>query len=254
MFEEGSNVIVRTFKAAGDAPVFRYAVSREVVARTDQVGHALYDTTLAAGAADTVTRDAAGEFPAQAHFCLSGTGMVTVDGRSERASPGTLVAARAGAEVSFLAESEMRICTVFGGEGPEEAIRADPLIRHVDEFIGTARDVFWGNGQSRRLLVKADGFGFALCQTLGNANTDSPLQYRHHFESCYYVSGSGEYVWESGSHPIDTNGARATAFIMNRNDAHRMVVHDPSICLSIFSPPIEGTEAHDFSGKRPSSY
>lgn len=43
--------------------------------------------------------------------------------------------------------------------------------------------MFWGNGQSRRLLVRKDGLGFALCITFGNANTDSPLQYRNHFES-----------------------------------------------------------------------
>lgn len=254
LIEEVRIMIVRTFKAAGDVPVFRYAASREIVARTDQVGHAVFDTTLAAGTSDTVARDAPSEFPAQAHFCLSGNGMVTVGGRSAIVEADTLIAARAGTEITFHAETDLRICTIFGGEGPEEAIRAEPLIRRVAETVGTGRDVFWGNGQSRRLLVRDDGFGFALCQTLGNANTDSPLQYRHHFESCYYVSGSGEYVWESGSHPIDTNGAGATVFIMNRNDAHRMVVRDPSVCLSVFSPPIEGHEAHDFTGKSPSSY
>ncbi len=247
-------MIVRTLKAAGDAPVFRFALSREIVSRTDQVGHAMFDTTLAAGSSDAVARDAPGEFPAQAHFCLEGRGTVTIDGCSATVEAGTLIAARASADISFHAEEDLRICTVFGGEGPVEAIRAEPLVRRVAETVGTGRDVFWGNGQSRRLLVKADGFGFALCQTLGNANTDSPLQYRHHFESCYYVSGSGEYVWESGSHPIDTNGAGATVFIMNRNDAHRMVVRDPAVCLSVFSPPIEGHEAHDFSRGAPSSY
>lgn len=44
-------------------------------------------------------------------------------------------------------------------------------------------------------------------------------------------------MWDTNRHPIDTGEGASTVFIMNRNDAHRMVVKDESICLSIFSPP-----------------
>ncbi|MHC5654030.1 ectoine synthase [Stappia sp.] len=247
-------MIVRTLKSAGDAPLFRSVASREVVSRADQVGHAVYDTLFAEGQGDTLCRDAAREFPAQAHYCIEGEGSVTLDGETWPLGPDMLIAARASVSFSLLADTRLRLCTVFGGTGPQEDLPAHPLVRRVADTVGTPRDVFWGNGRSRRLLVKSDGFGFALCQTLGNPDTDSPLQYRQHFESCYYVRGSGEYVWDEGRHPIDTNGAGATAFIMNRNDAHRMVVRNASFCISVFSPAIEGHEAHDFSGGGSSSY
>ncbi|WP_051242691.1 ectoine synthase [Stappia stellulata] len=245
-------MIVRTFKAAGDAPVFCTIASREIVSGRDNVGHSLFDTAFPAGGDDCVRDGACGDFGAQAHYCVTGEGTICVDGKCWPLVENTLVAAPAGATVRVAADTDMRLCSVFAGD-PRE-VTAGTMVRSVDDIVGTARDVFWGNGQSRRLLVRGDGYGFALCQTLGNPETDSPLQYRHHFESCYYVAGSGEYVWEQGRHPIDTNGAGGTVFIMNRNDAHRMVVRDSSICLSIFTPPIEGTESHDFSGHAPSSY
>lgn len=247
-------MIVRTLSSAGAERLFRDTMSREIVSRTDQVGHAVFDTQFAAGDADTLARDAAGEFPAQAHYCLSGEGIATIGGRTVTLVPDMLIAARAATPFSVRARSELRLCTIFGGTGPEEDLPVDPLVRRVADMLGTPRDVFWGNGQSRRLLVRSDGFGFALCQTLGNPDTDSPLQYRNHFESCYYVRGTGEYVWDGGRHPIDTNGAGGTVFVMNRNDAHRMVVRDAAVCLSVFSPAIEGHEAHDFSKGAASSY
>ncbi|MAA98302.1 MAG: hypothetical protein CMN87_12795 [Stappia sp.] len=247
-------MIVRTLKSASTAALFRTTASREVVSRGDQMGHAVFDTQFAEGATDTLSRDVFGEFPAQAHYCLSGTGVATIGGRTVQLGPDVLVVARASVPFGVRANEDLRLCSVLGGSGAEEELPGEPLVRRVADTLGTPRDVFWGNGQSRRLLVKSDGFGFALCQTLGNQDTDSPLQYRNHFESCYYVQGSGKYVWESGSHPIDTNGAGATAFIMNRNDAHRMVVDDPSICISVFSPAIEGHESHDFSAGSSSSY
>ena len=246
-------MIVRTWNAAAPVGVFNSSHGREIVSAVDGVGHAVYDTRIAAGTADRLREGAAHPFQAQAHYCLEGEGTVTIDGRCWPLAPDMIVAAPASADVMLTADSDLRVCTIFAGEDPLPADTA-PLVRAVAEIEGSERDVFWGNGQSRRLLVRSDGFGFALCQTLGNANTDSPLEYRHHFESCYYVSGSGEYVWGDGRHPIDTNGAGGTVFIMNHNDAHRMVVADPSMCLSVFTPPIEGHESHDFSGAHPSSY
>ena len=66
----------------------------------------------------------------------------------------------------------------------------------------------------------------------------------------YYVAGTGEYNWEDGKnrHPILTDGSDGTVMIMNYHDKHHMVITEkPSICLSIFYPPIEGNEKHDFN-------
>ena len=243
-------MIVRTYKSSDSVMVFQTSVSREIIRAADKVGHVLYDTTIRAGTSDSVFDIYAESFDSQAHYCLAGEGAAIVDGREYPVRAGTLVAASRRGNIVLKARTDMRICTILG----DQAATRNVIVRSIDDIVGTERDVFWGNGRSRRLLVKDDGLGFALCVTLGNPNTDSALQYRNHFESCYYISGSGEYVWESGSHPIDTDKSFSTVFIMDQNDAHRMVVRDESVCLSIFTPPIEGHEKHDLSGQAASSY
>lgn len=243
-------MIVRTLKTAENYPLFTSTQSRQIVKPDDDVGYVIFDSTLAAGAFEKIADEVASSYSSQAHYCLSGEGRAFVNGQEYNMTSGGMLATSLSREIVFESGHDMRICTILSGEVVTDQI----IYRRLDDIIGTERDVFWGNGRSRRLLVKGDGLGFALCVTQGNANTDSALQYRNHFESCYYVSGSGEYVWEDGSHPIDTTESLSTVFIMNRNDAHRMVVRDESICLSVFSPPIEGHEKHDLSGRTASSY
>lgn len=243
-------MIVRTLKVSDIAIVFETSVSREIVAPGDKMGHLLFDTTLKAGTVDTVKKSLVEAYSGQAHYCLSGEGTAIIDGKEHSITPGTVIAVTNKHRLTLQADSDMRICTVFG----QAATAEQPVVRTLNEILGTERDVFWGNGRSRRLLIRKDGFDFAFCITLGHSNTDSPLQYKNHFESCYYVSGTGEYVWGTGSHPIDTSKDQSTVFIMNENDAHRMVVENESICLSIFTPAIEGHEAHNFAEGASSSY
>ena len=40
------------------------------------------------------------------------------------------------------------------------------IVRSFEEIAGSDRDVAWGNGQSRRLLLATDGMGFAVADTL----------------------------------------------------------------------------------------
>lgn len=244
-------MIVRTLKTTESVPLFFQSCSQEIVKKSDNVGHLLFDTMIPAGVSDTITPSYSQNFNSVAHYCLEGQGRISINGRETLIKAGTLVAAPTSFEIGVAADNALRICTVLCDKPAD----GQPIIRTIDDIIGTKRDVAWGNGFSRRMLVKSDGLGFALCQTLGNANTDSALQYRNHFESCYYVSGSGEYVWASGRHPIETGDALATVFIMDKNDAHRMVIRDESICLSVFTPPIKGHETHNLKeGADASSY
>lgn len=243
-------MIVRTFNMSDSVNLFKTSISRHIVTAGDEVGHLLFDSTIEAGTSDTIADEYVALYSGQAHYCLEGRGTARLGGAIHSIGPGTLIAASLPNSVEITAETDMRVCTILGND----SLPGQAVVRSLHEIVGTERDVFWGNGQSRRLLIRKDGLGFALCITFGNANTDSPLQYRNHFESCYYVSGSGEYVWDTNRHPIDTGEGTSTVFIMNRNDAHRMVVKDESICLSIFSPPIEGHESHNMSAGSSSSY
>ena len=68
------------------------------------------------------------------------------------------------------------------------------FVRRLSDVVGTERDVDWGSGQSRRLLIKKDNMGFAFLDTIVNAGTDVLLQYRHHLESVYCIEGEGEII------------------------------------------------------------
>lgn len=60
------------------------------------------------------------------------------------------------------------------------------IVRKLEDIEGTDRDVAWGNGRSRRFLIKADGIPYSLTDTIVKAGTSSFLQYRNHVETCYW--------------------------------------------------------------------
>lgn len=113
--------------------------------------------------------------------------------------------------------------------------------------------VNWGNGSSRRLLVEDDGMGFAVAHTVVTAGTSSKLQYRNHLEACYCVSGRGAV--------IDVNKVRhevtpGMLYALNEHDAHDLVadMEEDLVLISIFNPPIAGTEFHELSADGYSCY
>lgn len=133
------------------------------------------------------------------------------------------------------------------------------VLKTLKEVDASDLNVMWGNGQSRRFLVKKDGYSVALANTLGFPNKRSFLEYKNQLESCYYIKGVGRYVWNDGKdeHTFGRNedGVQGTIMVMDKNDPHYMTVEEEtSICLSVFQPPIVGHEAHKLDGSGSSSY
>ena len=54
------------------------------------------------------------------------------------------------------------------------------IARTLDEVLGTDRDVQGDGWHSRRLLVRSDGMGFSLHDTLVEAGAELELEYRNH--------------------------------------------------------------------------
>ncbi|TVR08312.1 MAG: hypothetical protein EA385_10370 [Salinarimonadaceae bacterium] len=241
-------MIVRQYSSAPRADIFASHRSRRLVSPEDRMGHLLFDTTIEAGERDNAAAPAG--MTAQAHYCVAGRAVATIAGRRVVLFPGKLIAAGDARACTIAARERLKICSVYG-VADEQGVFVE---RSLAEIEGTERDVYWGAGYSKRLLVRRDGLGFAFCVTIGHADRDSSLQYRNHLETCYYIQGAGEYVWRGGSHRIRTGNGEGTAFVMNRHDAHRMVIREESVCLSIFTPAIEGSEAHDFTKEAASSY
>lgn len=127
------------------------------------------------------------------------------------------------------------------------------LVRSLTQVEQTPNFVEWGNGTSHRMLTKADGMGFTLCHTVVRAGTESLLQYRNHMEACYCIGGSGEVEDMQGNLYAITPGVM---FALDKHDRHRVCASNDEdmILVSVFNPPLEGTETHDTSNLDGSSY
>ena len=243
-------MIVRTLQEAKPITLFGCEDARILVDFSDGVGHVLVDMKIPPKSSIPLSQSNIAGYGAHAYYCISGSGQVQVGDEQHKLQAGSLVATGELENVTLKSESMLHLAYVYG----QECNINSTIVRSLEDIRGTQREIYWGNGYSKRLLIQEDGLGFAFCITTGNSHTDSLIQYRNHFESCYYLSGTGEYEWDSGSHPIKTGDNWGTVFIMNNNDTHHMRIRDESVCLSIFTPPIEGHECHDFDRNVASSY
>ncbi|MBE1275887.1 ectoine synthase [Enterovibrio baiacu] len=127
------------------------------------------------------------------------------------------------------------------------------FIRSLNDVESTDRFVNWGNGTSHRLLTQQDGVGFTVCHTVVRAGTESKLHYRNHLEACYCIAGTGEVEDMNGNvYPIKTGDI----YVLDKHDPHflRGGQSEDLILVSVFNPPLSGTEKHDLNNPEGSAY
>ena len=126
------------------------------------------------------------------------------------------------------------------------------IVRDLEEIIGTQRDVFWGNGQSRRFLIESDGMGYSLTDTVINAGSCSLLEYKNHLETCYCIEGEGEVetVPQGKIYPLKPG----TIYALNQNDRHYLRAHTTMRLVCVFSPALIGHESHNLNDSESSHY
>jgi L-ectoine synthase len=125
------------------------------------------------------------------------------------------------------------------------------IIRKLEEIVGSERDVFWGNGQSRRFLLERDGMGYSLTDTVINAGSESLLEYKNHMEACYCVEGEGEVEDMQGNvHPIKVG----TMYALDKHDKHYLRAKTTMRLVCVFTPPLSGKEAHSLKADGSSAY
>lgn len=125
------------------------------------------------------------------------------------------------------------------------------IVRTLDEIVGSERDVCWGYGQSRRFLLKRDGMGFSLTNTVVPAGTKTLVQYENHVEACYCIQGDGEIEVNGEIFPIE----KGTMYAPNEHEPHyvRGGKNDMHL-ICVFVPPLEGKEAHNVGDGSGSGY
>lgn len=125
------------------------------------------------------------------------------------------------------------------------------LVRSLDETKGTDREVDGGNWVSRRLLLKSDGMGYSVHDTIIKEGTETHIHYKNHLEAVYLIEGEGEVetISDGKIWPVKAGDIYA----LDKNDEHYLRAnkgtHMRMVC--VFSPAISGREVHDEHGVYP---
>jgi len=122
------------------------------------------------------------------------------------------------------------------------------LVKSLKDVIGTEFDVSGPGWNSRRLLLKEDGLGFSVTDTVIKAGAEMTLEYKHHFEACYCISGSGTV------HDLATNQTHrivpGVIYALNNHDRHTLkadIAADMHL-ICVFNPALTGHEVHQADG------
>ncbi|MBK5396174.1 ectoine synthase [Pseudomonas sp. TH39(2020)] len=127
------------------------------------------------------------------------------------------------------------------------------FVRSISDVERTDFFVEWGSGTSHRLLTEQDGVGFTICHTVVRAGTESLLHYRNHLEACYCIGGEGEIEDMDGTIHVIRPG---DMYVLDKHDRHylRGGKFTDLILVSVFNPPLAGTERHSINNQSASSY
>lgn len=127
------------------------------------------------------------------------------------------------------------------------------FVRSRQDVESTDHFVEWGNGTSHRMLTAQDGMGFTVCHTVVRKGTTSLLEYRNHLEACYCIAGEGEVEDMQGNrYPI----REGDIYVLDKHDRHYLRGGQSSdlILVSVFNPPLQGSEKHDLNNPTGSAY
>jgi len=127
------------------------------------------------------------------------------------------------------------------------------FVRSLTDVEKTEKYVHWGNGTSHRLLTEQDRLGFTVCHTVVTKGTESLLEYRNHLEACYCIAGEGEVEDMDGTrHPIKPGDI----YVLDKHDKHFLRGGKDSdlVLVSVFNPPLKGTEKHNVTDPNGSAY
>jgi L-ectoine synthase len=125
------------------------------------------------------------------------------------------------------------------------------IVRSLSDVVGTERDVAGDGWRSRRLLLRDDGMGFSLHDTLIEAGAELNMEYRHHLEACYCLEGEAEVeeLATGARHRI----VAGTLYALDQHDRHVVRVSQTLRLVCVFNPPLAGGERHVNGGYEPAS-
>jgi L-ectoine synthase len=123
------------------------------------------------------------------------------------------------------------------------------IVKTLDQIIGTKDDVKTDTWNSRRLLLRKDGVGFSMNDTIIYAGTETLIWYKNHIEAVYCIEGEGEIevIDEGKIYPIRPG----TMYTLNGHEKHLLRGKTDMRMICVFNPPLTGSEVHDKDGAYP---
>lgn len=132
--------------------------------------------------------------------------------------------------------------------GPLPETSRTMFVRRISEMRLAGAEMVVANGNARtiRAITKADGIGFSLSDVKFAAGARATLWYKHHWETNYIISGTGTVddlsTGESWTLEPDM------AYNVGPKDRHLISANSDIHLVSVFCPPLAGTEQHDADG------
>lgn len=102
---------------------------------------------------------------------------------------------------------------------------------------------------SRRLLLRGDGMGFSMHDTVLFAGTRTEMHYKNHLEAVYCIEGRGRVteIRTGTVHELEPG----TLYALNENDHHILEADTDIRFVCVFNPPLLGPEKHGPDGAYP---
>ena len=125
------------------------------------------------------------------------------------------------------------------------------IVRSLPSLITTENDVKSANGNwhSRRFLLKKDGMGFSLHDTVINPGTETEMWYKNHLEAVYCIEGEG--ILHDLSNDCRHAITAGTMYALDGHEKHRLIAKTKMRMVCVFNPPCTGNEDHDEDGAYP---
>ena len=123
------------------------------------------------------------------------------------------------------------------------------IVRSLESIKGSVNHVDDQNWESRRFLLKKDGMGFSLHDTIIRAGTVSTFWYKNHQEAVYCIEGEGEIeeLTNGKTYPIQAG----TMYALDGHEKHTLRAKTDMRMVCVFNPPCTGRETHDEEGAYP---
>ena len=207
----------------------------------------------------------------EANYVRSGRGVLEDRGTGEQwpLAPGVLycVGPTDRHRVTRSPGSGMRIISIFnppilgeethdedGAYPPTGAIPAGQprmFVRTVEEVRNAGRELVLAGGAaiSTRYLTAADNLGFSLHGVRLKAGASLELWYKHHWEANLILDGTLD-VTDHADGDKHRLGPGAL-YLVGPADRHRIKAVGDVHLISVFNPPLTGSESHDDDGAYP---